>query len=45
MLSLLVAGVIVGIVISGRAVDRPEIIARTPEAGAASRLSTMRARI
>ncbi|MBY0494510.1 MAG: trypsin-like peptidase domain-containing protein [Cyanobacteria bacterium] len=36
MLSLLVAGVIVGIVISGRAVDRPEIIARTPEAGAES---------
>jgi serine protease Do len=37
MLSLLMAGVVVGIVVSGRATDRPEIVARTPvtEAGAA----------
>jgi len=32
MLSLLVAGLIVGLVLSGRATDHPEIIARTPEA-------------
>ena len=35
MISLLVAGVIVGIVLSGRATDRPEIIALTPTASAA----------
>lgn len=34
MLSLLVAGVLVGIVLSGRATDRPEIVARTPEVAA-----------
>jgi serine protease Do len=34
MLSLLLAGVLVGIVLSGRAVERPEIIARTPDAAA-----------
>jgi serine protease Do len=33
MFSLLLAGVIVGVVLSGRATDRPEIIARTPTAG------------
>jgi serine protease Do len=32
MLSLLLAGVLVGIVLSGRAIERPEIIARTPDA-------------
>jgi serine protease Do len=36
MFSLLLAGVVVGIVLSGRATDRPEIIARTPTAAAAS---------
>jgi len=36
MFGLLIAGVIVGIVISGRAIDRPNIIARTPEAPAAA---------
>lgn len=35
MFSLLLAGVIVGIVISGRATDQPNIIARTPAATAA----------
>jgi Do/DeqQ family serine protease len=35
MLSLLVAGVIVGLVLSGRATDRPEIIARAPDTAAA----------
>ena len=30
MLSLLMAGVVIGIVLSGRAIDRPEIIARAP---------------
>lgn len=34
MISLLAAGVIVGIVLSGRAIDQPEIIARTPAAAA-----------
>src|SRR5262245_49813674 len=32
MLGLLMAGIIVGIVLSGRATDRPEILARTPSA-------------
>jgi serine protease Do len=32
MISLLVAGVLVGIVLSGRATDRPDVIARAPEA-------------
>ena len=32
MLSLLVAGVIAGLVLSGRATARPEVIARTPDA-------------
>jgi serine protease Do len=32
MLSLLLAGVLVGIVLSGRAIEQPEIIARTPGA-------------
>jgi serine protease Do len=32
MLSLLIAGVVAGIVLSGRATDHPEIIARTPTA-------------
>ena len=32
MFSLLLAGIIVGIILSGRAIDRPEIIARTPTA-------------
>src|SRR5215212_6240864 len=36
MVSLLAAGVIVGIVLSGRATDRPEIIARTPAAPASA---------
>ena len=35
MFSLLLAGVVVGIVISGRATDQPDIIARTPAAPAA----------
>jgi len=35
MISLLAAGVIVGIVVSGRATDQPEIIARMPAAAAA----------
>jgi serine protease Do len=34
MISLLAAGVVVGIVLSGRATDRPDIIARTPDAPA-----------
>jgi serine protease Do len=34
MLSLLIAGIITGIVLSGRTVDQPDIIARTPEAAA-----------
>ncbi len=34
ILSLLMAGIVVGIVVSGRATDRPEIIARTPVAEA-----------
>jgi serine protease Do len=34
MLSLLLAGVLVGIVLSGRAIEPPEIIARTPDAAA-----------
>jgi serine protease Do len=34
MLSLLMAGVVVGIVVSGRTLDRPEIIARAPVAEA-----------
>ena len=32
MLSLLMAGVVVGIIVSGRAIDRPDIIAREPSA-------------
>ena len=36
MLSLLVAGLIVGLVLSGRATDHPEIIARTPDAPVAA---------
>jgi serine protease Do len=36
MFSLLLAGVVVGVVLSGRATDRPEIIARTPTAGSAT---------
>jgi len=36
MISLLVAGVIVGIVLSGRATDESNIVARTPASGAAS---------
>jgi Do/DeqQ family serine protease len=36
MLSLLVAGILVGLVLSGRATDRPEIIARTPDAPVAA---------
>ena len=36
MLSLLIAGVIAGIVISGRAIEQPEIIARTTEAAVAA---------
>ena len=31
MFSLLLAGVVIGIVLSGRATDRPEVIARTPQ--------------
>ncbi len=34
MFSLLLAGIIVGVILSGRATDRPEIIARTPAANA-----------
>jgi serine protease Do len=34
MLSLLMAGIVIGIVVSGRATDRPEIIARAPLAEA-----------
>ena len=34
MFSLLLAGVVVGVVLSGRAVDRQDIIARAPDAGA-----------
>src|SRR5215208_4713555 len=34
MLSLLLAGILVGIVLSGRAIEQPAIIARTPEAAA-----------
>ena len=36
MLSLLVAGVLAGLVLSGRALDRPEIIARTHDAPVAA---------
>ena len=36
MLSLLVAGVVAGLVLSGRATDVPEIIARTPDAPVAA---------
>jgi serine protease Do len=43
MLSLLVAGVIAGLVLSGRAVDRPEIIARTPDAPVAAERTTEQA--
>ena len=32
MLSLLVAGALVGVVLSGRAIEQPEIVARTPDA-------------
>ena len=35
MLSLLVAGALVGVVLSGRAIEQPEMIARTPDAPAA----------
>jgi Do/DeqQ family serine protease len=34
MFSLLLAGIVVGVILSGRALDRPEIIARTPTSGA-----------
>ena len=34
MLSLLVAGALVGVVLSGRAIEQPEIVARTPDAPA-----------
>jgi Do/DeqQ family serine protease len=34
MFSLLLAGVVVGVVLSGRATDRPEVMARTPSAAA-----------
>ena len=40
MLSLLVAGVIAGLVLSGRALDQPEIIARTPDAPVAAERTT-----
>ena len=40
MLSLLIAGVIAGLVLSGRALDRPEIIARTPDAPVAAERAT-----
>ena len=43
MLSLLVAGVIAGLVMSGRASDRPEIIARTPDARVAAEPATEQA--
>ena len=36
MFSLLLAGIIVGVILSGRATDRPEIIARTPSAPTSS---------
>ena len=35
LLSLLVAGALVGVVLSGRAIEQPEMIARTPDAPAA----------
>jgi len=40
MLSLLVAGVIAGLVLSGRATDQPAIIARTPDAPVAAERAT-----
>jgi len=40
MLSLLVAGVIAGLVLSGRATDQPEIAARTPDAPVAAERAT-----
>ena len=43
MLSLLVAGVIAGLVLSGRAIDRPEIVARTPDAPVAAEPATEQA--
>ena len=43
MLSLLVAGVIAGLVLSGRATDQPQIIARTPDAPVAAERVTEQA--